>query len=119
MFFSNWFSKKEPEPEGCDHDWEVVERGDYYRYRYNHLFFPCDSTKGEWSEVVKNLVRSHIPILPGAFTEVQRATNRVCVKCGECDNQISLFKKMYRDKKLAVRRRKMWAKQLWEDGCKK
>jgi hypothetical protein len=113
---------KQPEPEVCEHDWEVVERGGYYRINFS---FP-NKELVEFGPICKgdidpNIISAYMSI----YGKIQIPENRVCLKCGECYGGIARFKKMYdeqerraREESKAARRRKMWAKQLWEDGCK-
>lgn len=113
-FFIKFLKKKKQT--GCDHDWEFVSYGEYYKRKYlDGLDVPYYFKKQKkGAHQIPEYCRDYI------------ATNYVCLKCGECKNQNEEFKRLYnlqeKEKRLAkktARRRKMWAKQLWEDGCKK
>ena len=107
--------KKHPEkykcPDGTAHDWETISKGKIWRY-YRYDYCKKDIFK------TNNYVTKDRPIEPLGYSQWAQATNRVCVKCGQCDNQEARWKKALREQTKADRRRKAWAKQLWEDGCK-
>jgi len=85
-----------------EHDWEIIEVSDEYEWINNVAF-----------KTGKPLSFSVLPDLMGSA-----AVNRVCVLCGKCDAGIESAKKEVEDRRREAVERKVWAKRLWEDGCK-
>ncbi len=107
-----------PEPR-CDHDWETISYGDVFKN------FPFGVDGSFWYLIHKANNKDVCLISSLHYAVIVQSQNRVCIKCGECDNQEAQWLKKYkaqekakRDTKKSNRRRKMWAKQLWKDGCK-
>ena len=102
---------KSKKADGCDHDWEVVkETYAYYKWFYGNQNVNKSETNKPFFSIHNHRVYPK---------------NKVCLKCGECDKQIERWENRYKEQqrkeandKKEKRRRKAWAKQLWEDGCK-
>ena len=83
----------------CKHDWFVVEESKTIFKNYDLSFYEISSPLD--IDICNNEV-----------------SNRVCLKCGECDMGIERAKEeIKRDKQERTQREKL-AKQLWDDGCK-
>ena len=90
-------SKEEPKEETCSHDWEIVSYGEYAKCEcYDNITY------------VK-MPPEHVDQLNfhrgfySSYTYTSSA-NRVCLLCGECDNQEDRWKERYKSK---IRERKL------------
>ena len=98
-----------PEVKGCDHDWFTIRLSDYIKYTTSDgdiCIVPVESRYG-------------------TYYDTTYGTNKVCTLCGECDNGAdemdqAMAYQIKREKNATkiARRKRLWAEQLWKDGCK-
>ena len=88
----------------CEHDWEVLEIDKLYRYMYG-------TNPKQYFRLGENE-----PEVKGRF--YPPACRRVCLLCGECEDQIKEAKDYIESRIKAIEDRKILAKRLWEENCK-
>lgn len=98
----------------CEHEWVNIHTGETDIKKY--IYFSSDLIRFEKYE--KKKTSSSL----GSMKE-ESPQNKVCIKCGECDNQVEYFEKMYllqkREEmkaKKESRRKKALAIQIWLDN---
>lgn len=96
----------------CYHDWELIENKSNEYYKVWSSYIGLHST-------IYNIHKTSPSLWKQPAHSIVWPENTVCLKCGECDNQADRWKRKYHNDIKEKRRRKIWAKQLWEDGCKK
>jgi hypothetical protein len=105
--------------EECIHDWEPVKTDNPMGY-YVDVFYSGPI-------VVKTYGINYNDALcvPSPYLIIQHPKNRVCLKCGECDNQVKHFAEEYEKQEARKREsqartlyRQELAKKLWrDDNC--
>jgi hypothetical protein len=92
------------------HEWYTIRISDYIKYTDSH---------GD-SRIMSNNAR-----YDSYYERISMGTNRVCTECGACDDGADRMDqamtdqiKRLKDVDKIARRKRLWAEQLWNDGCK-
>lgn len=99
------------EEENCYHDWEVVERRDNYWIDRWKSYYISEQDPNKRNGQYFYLDRTQTIY---GHKRYFKAVRRVCLLCGECQDEIGLIEKKESEKE----ERKELAKKMWKNGCK-